>query len=138
MCVSVVRKVEEGEWKRMENLLLAFWSHPILGTTETCRQKYFDASLVRILILFFLTTSRRDVIRNILQSDEIKKIEIKFQYVRLWSWSNAFVMTALQRKKSFGSLVKMLMEDETFIYLFSTIQMMGQWQSVFLICQRFR
>ena len=80
-----MRKVEEGEWKRMENLLLAFWSHPILGTTETCRQKYFDASLVRILILFFLTTSRRDVIRNILQSDEIKKIEIKFQYVRLWS-----------------------------------------------------
>lgn len=32
----------------------------------------------------------------------------------------------------------MLMEDETFIYIFSTIQMIGQWQSVFLICQRFR
>lgn len=40
------RKVEEGEWKRMENLLLAFWSHPIYGTTKTCHQKYLDASVV--------------------------------------------------------------------------------------------
>lgn len=79
---------------------------------------------------FFVTPRRRDLTRNILQSDEIKKIEIKFKYVRLWS--DAFVMTSLKRKKSFGSLVKMLMEDQTFIYLFSMIKMMGQWQSVFL------
>lgn len=79
---------------------------------------------------FFVTPSRRDLTRNILQSDVIKKIEIKFKYVRLWS--DALVMTSLKRKKSFGSLVKMLMEDQTFIYLFSTIKMMGQWQSVFL------